>query len=63
MTMGIDHVYFPDETQWLALVPEWAKDKWPLYCERCREWCVQNGIPFTITSNALVYEEKEDKQA
>jgi hypothetical protein len=59
LTMGQNHVYFPDKAKWIESVPEWAKDKWQDYVDACSQWCSGNGIPISIVDNALVYEEKK----
>ena len=59
LMMGTLHVYFPDEQRWLTSVPDWAKEKWGIYHQACKDWCVSNHIPFSIVDNAIVYEEKK----
>jgi hypothetical protein len=56
LTIGQFHVYFPDEARWLATVPAWAKEKWPVYLAACTNWCKQNKIPISIVEDANVYE-------
>jgi hypothetical protein len=58
LTMGKNHVYFPNESTWITSVPHWAKDKWKTFFEECNTWCSRNGIPISIVDNALVYEER-----
>lgn len=58
LAMGKLHVYFPDQTRWVACVPGWAKEKWQFYLEACAQWCKQNKIPISIVNDAHVYEEK-----
>jgi len=60
LTMGKNHVYFPDEEKWVTSVPTWAKDKWKVFFEACEAWCIRNHIPITIVENALVYAEKRN---
>ena len=60
LAMGTLHVYFPDESKWLASVPDWAKEKWKDYLEACNTWCRENRIPISIVNNTFVYEEKKD---
>lgn len=57
-TIGQKHVYFPDEGRWLALAPDWARDKWRIYLESCQRWCRQNRIPITTVADANFYPEK-----
>ncbi len=57
-TMGVDHVYFPSEAKWQKDAPAWAKDKWEDYIRACRNWCLANRVPITITEDAYFYEEK-----
>ena len=58
LTMGVDHVYFPDETRWQAMVPAWAKGQQARYLAACQVWCVANRIPITVTGDAHVFEER-----
>ena len=57
-TVGQKHVYFPDQARWLALAPEWAKDRWAVYLEACRTWCGKERIPISIVGDAHFQEEK-----
>jgi len=61
LMMGTLHVYFPGEQRWLDSVPKWAKEKWEIYKQACKDWCVNNHIPFSIADNALVYEETKKR--
>ena len=58
ITMGVLHVYFPDQKKWEAAAPDWAKNKWRIYMDSCTNWCKNNGIPISIVDNAYVYEER-----
>lgn len=58
LTMGRRHVYFPDQARWLALAPEWAKDRWQLYVEACQDWCRKERIPISFVGDAHLYEER-----
>lgn len=58
LTMGRLHVYFPEEVRWRALAPQWAKDKWQVYVDACREWCHKEKIPISIVSDAHFSEER-----
>jgi hypothetical protein len=58
-TMGTDHVYFPDEQRWAGQAPAWAKGKWTDYKTAAEEWCKKNNVPFTISDNTFMYEEKK----
>jgi hypothetical protein len=58
LTIGQNHVYFPDQDRWLAVVPAWAKDKWVIYLEACQNWCKENRIPISVVDDAHVQEEK-----
>jgi len=58
ITMGKLHVFFPDESRWLASAPGWAKDKWSLYVQACEDWCRKQKIPISIVNDAHLYEEK-----
>ena len=57
-TMGKYHVYFPSQAKWLQASPGWAKEKWELYFEECKKWCLQNNYPITVVDNTYMYEEK-----
>ncbi len=57
--MGQAHVYFPDEMLWVNSVPEWAKSLWHEYRVQCAAWCASRGVPFSITENTFVYEERK----
>lgn len=58
LTMGTMHVYFPDESRWLATSPGWAREQWRRYHDACEQWSQANRIPFTVTSDAHLYEER-----
>lgn len=58
LTMGTLHVYFPDESRWRAVVPEWARDEHARWLAACRAWCAANRIPLTLTADAHVSEER-----
>ena len=61
MTMGVNHVYFPDENKWGSAAPVWAKGKWAMYAQACKNWCTNNNVPVTFATDAYMYEEKRRK--
>jgi hypothetical protein len=58
-TMGVNHVYFPNEEKWRQSVPEWAKDKWNQFYDECTNWCSRNNVPISVVDSTFVYAEKK----
>ncbi len=58
LTMGTLHVWFPDEARWRAVVPAWARGEWAAWSSACEQWCREQRIPITFTSDAHVSEER-----
>jgi len=54
ITMGVLHVYFPDEAMWKKSAPAHQQDKWPAISDELRRWCAQQKIPLSIESDAWV---------
>lgn len=54
LTMGVLHVYFPNEASWNKSAPTWAKGKWSAAKESAELWCSKEGIPITIDDKAWV---------
>lgn len=54
MTMGIAHVYFPDEVKWESCAPDWAKGQWSRVLADLEAWCGRQSLPLTLGGNAWV---------
>lgn len=54
LTMGILHVYFPEESTWANNAPDWAVGKWSEARDVAKEWADSQNIPFTIDKAAWV---------
>jgi hypothetical protein len=54
LTMGVLHVYFPDEAKWKRDVPALLQEKWPEVVDELRRWCEKQKIPLSIVSDAWI---------
>ena len=54
LTMGVLHVYFPDEAKWKKDVPARLREKWPDIVGELRRWCENQNIPLSIVSDAWI---------
>jgi len=57
-TIGRFNVYFPDEANWQAAAPTWAKDMRPQFLEACELWCKKQRYPISVVGGAQFYEER-----
>ncbi|MEJ7138602.1 hypothetical protein [Amphibiibacter pelophylacis] len=51
---GVITVYFPTQTRWESLAPEWARQQWERVRADLSTWCQQQKIPFVIEDHARV---------
>jgi hypothetical protein len=42
----------------MAQAPGWARAQWQRYRDECERWCHANRVPFTLTGDAHIYEER-----
>jgi hypothetical protein len=54
LTMGVLTVYFPTQTKWEALAPEWVRHQWQRVREDLAAWCEQQKMPLVIEDHAWV---------
>lgn len=54
LTMGVLHVYFPDEARWQKDVPVQFRDKWRSVVAALEAWCAQQKIPLSVQNDAWV---------
>ncbi len=55
MTMGIAHVYLPDEEKWESSAPDWAKGQWARVLADLERWCAGQSLPLTVDGNMWVH--------
>jgi hypothetical protein len=53
-TMGVSHVYFPDEPKWRQEVPAHLQERWQEIVADLRVWCETQKIPLSIVPDAWV---------
>ena len=54
LTMGVLHVYFPDEARWTKDAPTPFHDKWRAVFAALEAWCTQQEIPLSVRTDAWV---------
>ena len=50
--MGVPTVYFPAESRWEKVSPEWAKTHWNSLHEQLQEWCKNNNTVLALDIHA-----------
>jgi hypothetical protein len=54
ITMGVLHVYFPDEAKWKKDLPEHLHDKWAQVVQELESWCKNQNIPLSLVPDGWI---------
>ena len=61
LTMGVLHVYFPDEAKWKKALPEHLHAKWGEVVQELERWCKKESIPLSLVPDAWIELHGEEK--
>lgn len=53
------HLYFPTESRWQKVAPEWARERWAEYHAACTAWCEAEKARLSVVDDAHVSDEAE----
>lgn len=60
ITMGVLHVYFPDEAKWKKDLLGHLHDKWSEVVQELGRWCEKEKIPLSLVPDAWIELHKEE---
>jgi len=54
LEIGHFHLYFPTETRWAKVAPDWARGRWAEYHTACTTWCEAQKARLSVVDDAHV---------